>query len=104
MAGRSPGLDPGLDPAIGYPHQIANDAIAVSNHPMEMAGPSPTMTWLDRCVWYVNNQGGWYDAADGEAMPGVSLKRRQSPSSGLSGWPPHRERGMIMFDILTIIS
>ena len=65
------GLDPGLDPAIGYPHQIANDAIAVSNHPMEMAGSSPAMTWLDRCVWYVNNQGGWYDAADGEAMPGV---------------------------------
>ena len=29
------------------------------------------MTWFDRCVWYVNNQGGWYDAADGEAMPGV---------------------------------
>jgi len=30
----------GLDPAIGYPHQIANDAIPVSNHPMEMAGSS----------------------------------------------------------------
>jgi hypothetical protein len=28
----------GLDPAIGYPHQIANDAVPVSNHPMEMAG------------------------------------------------------------------
>jgi hypothetical protein len=28
----------GLDPAIGYPHQFANDAIPVSNHPMEMAG------------------------------------------------------------------
>jgi hypothetical protein len=26
----------GLDPAIGYPHQIANDAILVSNHPMGM--------------------------------------------------------------------
>ena len=51
----------GLDPAIGYPHQFANDAIPVSNHPMEMAGSSPAMTWLDRCVWYVNNQGGWYD-------------------------------------------
>jgi hypothetical protein len=30
----------GLDPAIGYPHQIANDAISVSNHPMQMAGSS----------------------------------------------------------------
>jgi hypothetical protein len=28
----------GLDPAIGYPHQCPNDAIPVSNHPMEMAG------------------------------------------------------------------
>ena len=46
----------GLDPAIAYPHQIANDAIAVSNHPMEMAGSSPTMTWLDRCVQYVNSK------------------------------------------------
>ena len=36
----------GLDPAIGYPHQFANDAIPVSNHPMEMAGPTPAMTWL----------------------------------------------------------
>jgi hypothetical protein len=26
----------GLDPAIGYPHQLANDAIPVTNHPMEM--------------------------------------------------------------------
>ena len=50
----------GLDPAIGYPHQIANDAIPVSNHPMEMAGSSLAMTWLDRCVWYVNKWGGWY--------------------------------------------
>jgi hypothetical protein len=41
------GLDPGLDPAIGYPHQIANDAIPVSNRPMEVAGSSPAMTWLD---------------------------------------------------------
>jgi len=32
----------GLDPAIGYPHQIANDAIPVSNHPMEMAGVEPS--------------------------------------------------------------
>src|SRR5580704_12486693 len=32
----------GLDPAIGYPHQIANAAIPVSNHPMQMAGSSPT--------------------------------------------------------------
>ena len=29
----------GLDPAIGYPWQIVNDAIPVSNHPMEMTGP-----------------------------------------------------------------
>ncbi len=37
----------GLDPAIGYPHQIANDAIPVSNHPMEMTGSSPFITgWL----------------------------------------------------------
>ena len=50
----------GLDPAIGYPHQIANDAIPVSNHPMEMAGSSPAMTSLDRCMWYVNNWGPWY--------------------------------------------
>src|SRR5580704_6615012 len=34
------GPDPGLDPAIGCPHQFANDAIPVSNHPMEMAGSS----------------------------------------------------------------
>src|SRR5580698_1493998 len=38
------GLDPRINPAIGYPHQIANDAIPVSNHPMEMAGSSPAMT------------------------------------------------------------
>ena len=50
-----PHVTAGLDPAIGYPHQIANDAIPVSNHPMEMSGSSPTMTWLDRCVRYVNN-------------------------------------------------
>ena len=31
----------GLDPAIGYPYQIANDAITVNNHPMEMAGVPP---------------------------------------------------------------
>ena len=36
----------GLDPAIGYPHQIANDAIPVSNHPMGMTGSSPVMTGL----------------------------------------------------------
>ena len=35
------GLDPRINPAIGYPHQFANDAIPVSNHPMEMAGSSP---------------------------------------------------------------
>jgi hypothetical protein len=45
----------GLDPAIGYPHQFANDVIQFSNHPMGMAGWSPAMTWLDRCVWYVNS-------------------------------------------------
>jgi Transglycosylase SLT domain len=28
----------GPGPAIDYPHQFANDAIPVSNHPMEMAG------------------------------------------------------------------
>jgi len=28
----------GLDPAIGYPQPIANDAIPVSNHPMQMTG------------------------------------------------------------------
>jgi hypothetical protein len=35
----------GLDPAISYPHQIANDAIPISNHPKQVAGavapPSP---------------------------------------------------------------
>ena len=40
----APHVMAGLDPAIGYPHQIANDAIPVSNHPMEMAGSSPAMT------------------------------------------------------------
>ena len=29
---------PGPDPAIGYPHQIANDAIPVSNHPRRWPG------------------------------------------------------------------
>jgi hypothetical protein len=28
----------------GYPQQIANDALPVSNHPMEMTGSSPVMT------------------------------------------------------------
>jgi hypothetical protein len=27
----------GLGPAISYPHQVANDEIPVSNHPMEIA-------------------------------------------------------------------
>jgi hypothetical protein len=27
----------GLDPAIANPHQIANDAILISNHPLEIA-------------------------------------------------------------------
>jgi hypothetical protein len=34
------GVTLGRDPAIGYPHQFANGAIPVSNHPMEMAGSS----------------------------------------------------------------
>jgi hypothetical protein len=50
----------GLDPAIGHPHQFANDAIPVNNHPMKMTGSSPVMTTLDRCVRYVNSKGGWY--------------------------------------------
>ena len=44
-----PGLIPvmaGLDPAIGYPHQIANYAIPVSNHPMQMVGSNPAITCL----------------------------------------------------------
>jgi hypothetical protein len=53
----------GLDPAIGHPHQIANDAIPVSNHPMKMTGSSPVMTGLDRCVRYVNSKGEQYDTA-----------------------------------------
>jgi hypothetical protein len=39
-----------LDPAIGYPHQFENDAIPLSNHPMQMAGWAPGATRLDRCV------------------------------------------------------
>jgi hypothetical protein len=50
----------GLDPAIGYLSQIANDAIPVGNHPMEMTRSSPVMTRLDRCVQYVNSKGGCY--------------------------------------------
>ena len=53
------GLDPGLDPAIGRPHQIANDAIHVSNHPMKMTGSSPVTTGLNRCMRYVNSKGAW---------------------------------------------
>ena len=56
------GLDR-LDPAIGYPQQIANDAIPISNHPMKMtgltSGQARVMTGLDRCVRYVNSKGGW---------------------------------------------
>ena len=53
--GRAPRVMAGLDPAIGYPHQFANDAIPITNHPMQMARPSPAtcvrdlhpaMTWL----------------------------------------------------------
>ena len=50
----------GLDPANDYPHQIANDAIPVSNHPMKMIGSGPVMTGLDRCVRYVNSRGAGY--------------------------------------------
>ena len=46
----------GLDPAIGYPYQIANDAIPVSSHSMEMTGSSPVMMEPDRCVRYVNTK------------------------------------------------
>ena len=42
----------GLDPAIGYPHQFANDAIPLSNHPMQMAWVNLAMTGLDRCALY----------------------------------------------------
>jgi hypothetical protein len=51
----------GPDPAIGYPHQFANDAIPVSNQPMEMAVSSPVLTWFERCARYVNSKGGWYN-------------------------------------------
>ena len=34
----APHVMAGLDPAIGHPHQCANDAIPVSNYPMEIAG------------------------------------------------------------------
>jgi hypothetical protein len=30
---------------------------------MTMTGSGPVMTWLDRCVGYVNSKGGWYEAA-----------------------------------------
>ena len=66
----------GLDPAIDYPHQIANDAIPVSNHPrengqvepsddvvgpLEIAGSSPAMTGLGACAQYFNSKGPWYN-------------------------------------------
>jgi hypothetical protein len=50
----------GLDPAIGHPHQIANDAIPVSNHPMEMTGSSQVMTGWDRWVQHANGTGCWH--------------------------------------------
>jgi len=50
----------GLDQAIGYPQQIATDAIPVSNHRARMTGSSPVMTGRDRCVGYVKSKGGWY--------------------------------------------
>jgi hypothetical protein len=34
----------GLDPAIANPHQIAQDAMLFSNHPMELAASSFGMT------------------------------------------------------------
>jgi hypothetical protein len=52
IATLAPHVMAGLDPAIGYPRQFANDAIPVSNHPMEMAGlilgssPRTAMTGL----------------------------------------------------------
>ena len=49
-----------LAPAIGYPQQIADHSIPVSNHPMEMTGSSPVMTGLDRCVQHANGKGGWH--------------------------------------------
>jgi hypothetical protein len=62
QAPKIPTLTPvlaGLDPAIGYPQPIANGAIPISNQPMTMTGSGPVMTWLDRCVGYVNSKGGW---------------------------------------------
>ena len=41
------GLDPRINPAIANPHQFANAAIPVSNHPMATSGS-------DHCVRYVN--------------------------------------------------
>jgi hypothetical protein len=41
---RCPHVMAGLDPAISYPHQIANDAVPVSDHPMEMTGSSHVIT------------------------------------------------------------
>ncbi len=38
---------PGPDPAIGYPRQIANDAVPVSIHPKEMTRPGPAMTGVE---------------------------------------------------------
>jgi hypothetical protein len=32
------GLDPRINPAITHPHQIANETIRFSNHPMKMTG------------------------------------------------------------------
>jgi hypothetical protein len=45
----------GTCPAIGYPHQFANDAIPLSNHPMQIVGSSPATTALDRRAQYVNS-------------------------------------------------
>jgi hypothetical protein len=46
MTGPSDSVIAGLDPAISIPHQIANDAIPVSNDPMETAGAYPHMAVL----------------------------------------------------------
>ena len=50
----------GLDPAISHPHQFANDAIPVRNHPDRdgPVKPDPYRDW--RRVRYVNIKGGWY--------------------------------------------
>jgi hypothetical protein len=72
QAPKIPTLTPvlaGLDPAIGYPQPIANGAIPISNQPMTMTGSGPVMTWLDRCVGYVNSKSGWYYTLPASGLP-----------------------------------